>query len=113
MKTTLGILAALAVIGLAFWAYRENYLTKASLKRVGALNGQIAEARRTLRALNAEWAHQNRPDRLRDLVEINFGDLGLMRMTPRQFGDVGRLPDPPEDPAGADGAAAAAEEKES
>ena len=112
MKTTLGILAALAVIGLAFWAYRENYLTKASLKRVGALNEQIAEARRTLRALNAEWAHQNRPDRLRDLVEINFGDLGLMRMTSRQFGDIERLPAPPEESSGAD-AAAAEEEKES
>lgn len=112
MKTTLGILAALAVIGLAFWAYRENYLTKASLKRVGALNVQIAEARRTLRALNAEWAHQNRPDRLRDLVEINYGDLRLMRMTSRQFGDIERLPAPPQDASGAD-AAAAEEEKES
>lgn len=36
--------------------------------RVIAVKAEIAEERDTLGVLNAEWAHLNRPERLRDLA---------------------------------------------
>lgn len=96
MKTFLSIVAALAVMGLAFWAYRENYATKAALDDVARLEQEIGRAREALSVLNAEWAYLNRPDRLRDLAELNFERLHLMPLRPEQFGSVGQVAYPPE-----------------
>jgi hypothetical protein len=91
MKALLSILAALAVMALAFWAYRENYATQAALADVARLEADIAEAREALSVLNAEWAYLNRPDRLADLAELNFDRLGLLPFRPEQFGSVGEV----------------------
>lgn len=88
MRTLLYIATALAVIGLAFWAYRENYLTQASADRVRGLHGEIADTRARLAVLRAEWAYLNRPDRLQELADLNFTRLGLLPMTAEQFGRV-------------------------
>ena len=72
MRTLLYVTTFLGLIGLAFWAYRENYETKAALDNVDRLHRDIADARARLAILKAEWAYLNRPDRLRDLAEINF-----------------------------------------
>ena len=96
MRTFLHVLAASVVIALAFWAYRENYRTQEVLARAERLQERIGDARQRLRMLRAEWAYLNRPDRLRDLVDLNYDRLGLMPMTPDRFGRVDQVAYPPE-----------------
>jgi hypothetical protein len=98
MRSLFYFLTALMVIGLAFWAYRENYETKDAQARAEQVQGQIADARTRLRVLNAEWAYLNRPDRLRDLTEINFDRLGLLPLQPYQFGKIDQVAYPQADP---------------
>ncbi|SFT82027.1 cell division protein FtsL [Sedimentitalea nanhaiensis] len=88
MKSIAYVLAALAVFGLAFWAYRENYATQRALSETQRLQLQIGKAQVRLSVLRAEWAYLNRPNRLRDLAEINFDRLGLLPLRPDQFGRV-------------------------
>lgn len=94
MRSFFYIVTALAVIGLAFWAYQENYRTQAVLDEAETLQQQIGQARARLSVLKAEWAYLNRPDRLRDLAELNFDRLGLMPLAPEQFGNADQVPYP-------------------
>ncbi|MEL6411011.1 MAG: cell division protein FtsL [Pseudomonadota bacterium] len=89
MRSCYCFLSAVLVIALAFWAYRENYETQAAQARTEQVQREITAARARLRVLNAEWAYLNRPDRLRDLAEINFERLGLLTLQPHQFGKIG------------------------
>ncbi|MFW2542497.1 cell division protein FtsL [Primorskyibacter sp. 2E107] len=91
MRTLLFLLTAMAVIGSGFWAYRENYATQAELDRVQALQQEIGAARERLAILRAEWAYLNRPDRLRDLADLNFARLGLLPLRADQFGRVDQV----------------------
>jgi hypothetical protein len=95
MRSLLYIVTALCVIGLAFWAYRENYQTQSEIARSEQINKDIGTARARLAVLRAEWAYLNRPDRLRDLTEVNFGRLGLLPLRPDQFGKVDQVAFPP------------------
>lgn len=79
------------VVGLAYWAYTENYHTKAELDEVERLNREIGTARARLAILRAEWAYLNRPSRLRDLADLNFDRLGLLPMEPSQFGRIDEI----------------------
>ena len=91
MRAILYVLTSLAVIGIAFWAYRENYATQQSLSEADKLHANIRAAHSRLAVLRAEWAYQNRPDRLRDLAELNFERLGLLPLHPDQFGQVDQV----------------------
>jgi hypothetical protein len=91
MRTILYLASALAVIALAFWAYRENYRTQTALREVTRIQTQIAAARERVSVLRAEWAYLNRPDRLRDLADLNFERLGLWPMGGEQFGRVDQV----------------------
>ncbi|MDA7425333.1 cell division protein FtsL [Thalassococcus lentus] len=97
MRTLLFLLAAMAVIGSGFWAYHENYKTQAELDHADDLRRDITQARERLAILRAEWAYLNRPDRLRDLADLNFERLGLLPLRPDQFGMVDQVifPEPP------------------
>ena len=95
MRAILYILTSLAVIGLAFWAYRENYATQQALGEADKLHQNIRASHSRLAVLKAEWAYQNRPERLRDLAEINFERLGLLPLHPDQFGMVDQVAYPP------------------
>jgi hypothetical protein len=95
MRPVLYVLSFLAVMALAFWAYRENYATQAALREVSALQGRIAALREALALQRAEWAYLNRPDRLRELATINFDRLGLLPLEPTQFGETARVAYPP------------------
>jgi len=91
MKSLLYILTAFLVFGLAFWAYRENYTTQQVLKDTRAVQTQIGDAQARLNVLRAEWAYLNRPDRLRELAEINFDRLRLLPLRAEQFGRVDQV----------------------
>jgi hypothetical protein len=95
VKGLIYLLMAAAVIGLGSWAYRENYATQASLKEVRALRAEIDATQARLDRLHAEWAYLNRPDRLRDLAELNFGRLELLPMRPEAFAGVEEVAMPP------------------
>ncbi|WP_299687350.1 cell division protein FtsL [uncultured Tateyamaria sp.] len=97
MRNVLFVLTTLAVIGLAFWAYRENYATQEALSEVDTLRQDIRAAHSRLAVLKAEWAYLNRPDRLRDLADINFDRLGLLPLRPEQFGYVDEVAYPAPD----------------
>ncbi|WP_420863000.1 cell division protein FtsL [Algirhabdus cladophorae] len=91
MRTILFLFSAMGVVGLAYWAYMENFKTQTALSEVEQLQREISTARGRLGVLRAEWAYLNRPDRLRDLADINFDGLGLLPLTPDQFGYVDQV----------------------
>ena len=88
MRSVLYLLTILAVMGMAFWAYRENYSTQAALNEMGKVQHEIATLREDLGVLRAEWSYLNRPARLRALVNLNFDRLRLMPFDSSQFVDV-------------------------
>ncbi len=91
MRPVFFVLSFLAVMGLAFWAYRENYATQAALREMGQLQDEIASLREALALQRAEWAYLNRPERLRELATLNFDRLGLLPLEPTQFGVAGQV----------------------
>jgi len=98
MRSLFFVLSVLAVIGSGYWANREIALTQDELDRVKVLQQDIAIARERLSILKAEWAYLNRPDRLRDLADLNFDKLGLLPMQPSHFAQADQIayPRPPE-----------------
>ncbi len=91
MRGLLFVMSALAVMGLAFWAYQENYKTQQAQREVSELQAQIGAAHSRLGMLRAEWAYLNRPDRLRELAELNFDRLELLPLMPEAFGRVDQV----------------------
>ena len=98
MRNVLYIFTVLAVVALAFWAYRENYATQTALNTADEMRSDIRAAHSRLAVLKAEWAYLNRPDRLRELAELNFDRLGLLPLRPEQFGRVDQIGYPPAPP---------------
>lgn len=104
MRSLLYLVTSLIVMGLAFWAYRENYRTQGALNEMGGVQSQIASLREDLGVLRAEWAFLNRPERLRELVNLNFDKLKLVPYDSSQFVDVNQIPFPsPKAPAATPG----------
>ncbi|MFD1480970.1 cell division protein FtsL [Paracoccus nototheniae] len=91
----------LVVMGLAFWAYRENYATQAAMGEMSQVQREIAGLREELGVLRAEWAYLNRPDRLSQLVDLNFERLQLVPVERGQVLGVGQI-DYPKPPTPAD-----------
>lgn len=91
----------LVVMGLAFWAYRENYATQAAIGEMAQVQRQIASLREELGVLRAEWAYLNRPERLRQLVDLNFDRLQLIPVETGQFISLDNI-DYPKPPAPVD-----------
>jgi hypothetical protein len=95
MRAFLTAMTFLILMALAFWAYRENYQTQQALREMDALQREIADLRDALAVQRAEWAYLNRPERLRDLVTMNFDRLPLLPLEPGQFQPVDRVAMPP------------------
>ena len=83
-----------AVVALAFWAYSEGYRTRATEREVARLEREIGARHQELSMLRAEWAYLNRPDRLKELAEMNFETLGLMALAPEHYGRVDQVAHP-------------------
>ena len=96
MRLVLHLSAVVLVVVCATWAYRVNYATQEALNRVAELEAEIAREREALAVLDAEWAYLNRPDRLRALVTASAKALGLVELTPEQFGETAMVAYPPE-----------------
>jgi hypothetical protein len=88
MRSLYIILSAVFVMSLAVWAYRENYTTQEVLRSVSQVQRGIGHQREELAVLRAEWAYLNRPERLRDLADLNFDRLKLLPLLPEQFARV-------------------------
>ena len=89
------------LVGLAFWAYQENIKTKNAITKTDKLQKEIGIARAGLSILRAEWAYLNRPDRLTELVDLNYGRLQLVPLRATNFLEVDEInflndPDLPE-----------------
>ena len=74
-----------STFALGLWAYKINYDSRAADQRVKELEKSILLAKKRLKILNAEWAHLNSPDRLRQLVEYYFFELRLTPINPDDF----------------------------
>jgi hypothetical protein len=98
MRPLTYLACALLVMGLAFWAYRENYRTQAALADMRQIQREIAGLREDLGVLRAEWAYLNRPERLRELVDLNFDRLQLIPREAGQAVGLGHI-DYPKQPA--------------
>lgn len=98
MRALFFSLSFLSLIGLAIWAYHENYKTQSAIREVEALSAEIAELRSTLAVLNAEWSYLNRPERLRELVDMNFDRLALLPLRPDHFGRIEQVSFPTPEP---------------
>ena len=98
MRMIIGLFTVACVLGSVFWAYHENYKTQEAFSKSEQLQRDIGTARARLAVLHAEWAYLNRPDRLRELAELNFDRIGLLPLTPEHFGMVNEVGYPvPED----------------
>jgi hypothetical protein len=96
MRSIFYVVTSLIVMGMAFWAYRQNYETQDAMREAAMVREEIATLRETLGVLRAEWAYLNRPDRLRELADLNFDRLGLLPLTPDQFGSAEQVAYPPD-----------------
>lgn len=96
MKGLLAILATLGVVALGYWAYSENYATQDAMKERRDLQREIADTKARLHMLDDEWAYLNRPDRLRELVDLNDARLHLIAMNPDTFGRFDQVSFPPD-----------------
>ncbi|MCC6001534.1 MAG: cell division protein FtsL [Pararhodobacter sp.] len=104
MRSLLYLMTALGVMALAVWAYHENHRTQQARADMRAVEREIEALRAALSMQRAEWAYLNRPDRLRQLVDMNFTRLRLMPMTVEQYGHIGEIVYPPMPPVHTPGA---------
>ena len=74
-----------STFSLGLWAYKINYESRAAYQRVNNLEESILSLNKEVKILNAEWAHLNRPERLRKLVEYFFLELRLNPINPDDF----------------------------
>ncbi|MDF3607842.1 cell division protein FtsL [Paracoccus sp. DMF-8] len=91
MRSVLYLTTTLVVMGLAFWAYRENYATQAAINEMADVQRSIGGLREELGVLRAEWAFLNRPERLNELVNLNFDKLKLVPLESSQFVDISQV----------------------
>ena len=101
MRGLIYIITFASLVGLAFWAYQENIKTKNAIAHTEQLQNEIGIVRARLSMLRAEWAYLNRPDRLTELVDLNYARLHLVPLRAWNFAKINEInflsdPDLPE-----------------
>ena len=84
------VVACLALIGSAGYAYSIKYQTLYQSEQIAKMKREIAGVRDALGMQRAEWAFLTRPERLQPLVDKY---LDLQQTTAGQFGSLASLPE--------------------
>ncbi|MBX9758849.1 MAG: hypothetical protein K2Y29_08720 [Beijerinckiaceae bacterium] len=92
MVRWLNVIAVLALLGSAVYAYRTKYETIFYAEQIAKLRNQNQTERDSIAVLKAEWAHLTRPTRIQSLADQH---LDLKQLTVDQIVQVTDLPDQP------------------
>jgi cell division protein FtsL len=92
MVRWLNVIAVLALLGSAVYAYRTKYETIFYAEQIAKLRNQNQRELDSIAVLQAEWAHLTRPTRIQSLAEQH---LDLKQLTVDQIVQVTDLPDQP------------------
>lgn len=92
MVRWLNVIAVLALLGSAVYAYRTKYETIFYAEQIQKLRNQNHRERDAIAVLHAEWAHLTRPTRIQSLADQH---LDLKQLTVDQIVQVTDLPDQP------------------
>ncbi len=92
MVRWLNVIAVLALLGSAVYAYRTKYETMFYAEQITKLKNQNKRERDSIAVLQAEWAHLTRPTRIQSLADQH---LDLKQLTVDQIVQVTDLPDQP------------------
>lgn len=92
MVRWLNVIAVLALLGSAVYAYRTKYETIFYAEQIAKLRNQNQRERDSIAVLQAEWAHLTRPTRIQSLADQH---LDLKQLTVDQIVQVTDLPDQP------------------
>lgn len=88
MRTVFYIVSCLLIAGFAAWSYNVNLETRSISAKARGLEASISAEKEKIDVLQAEWAYLNRPERLIRLAEANFGQLGLLPLSPDNLADA-------------------------
>ena len=80
------------VIGGAIWTYQIKHEAETSAKRIASLKKQIVAQDRKIALLEADWAIETSPARLRKIAKTFEEQLQLVPMESSQIIDTSELP---------------------
>ncbi len=81
MLRLLNIVAVLALIGSAVYAYSIKYQTAYRAEQIAKTKIEIKAEQDAIAVLRAEWAYMTRPERLQPLAEKYLPDLKPLQVT--------------------------------
>lgn len=81
MLRLLNIVAILALVGSAVYAYSIKYQTAYRYEQIAKTKIEIKQERDAIAVLRAEWAYMTRPERLQPLADKYLPDLKPLQVT--------------------------------
>lgn len=91
MLRYLNIIAVLALLSSAVYAYSIKYETILTSEQIVKTKHAIEREKNAIVTLRSEWAHLTRPERIQTLADKHLGDMKQMALT--QIVKPGELPD--------------------
>lgn len=91
MLRILNIIAILALVGSAAYAYSIKYRTSYRAEQIAKTRIEIKQERDAIAVLRAEWAFMTRPERLQQLSDKHLANLKPLEVT--QIVSAQSLPD--------------------